>query len=104
MMEAMTMMPNAMMRVLLASMFPEQARVAMEAERTREHGYCLGLTEEEVRETVREWSDIYRTRPDPLPWDRVRAALTKRVMDKAGVPERSEKPPASEETGGLPSW
>jgi hypothetical protein len=83
--EQMRAMTQVARGIFLAALFPELARGAMEAERTREHGYCLGLTEDQVKETVAEWSQRYKARPEPLPWDLVRAALTKRVMDEAGA-------------------
>jgi hypothetical protein len=85
-------LPAATTQALLGALFPAVVRGAHEAERTSHHGYCLGLTEAEVKETVAEWSQEYMKRSDSLPWDRVRRALTTRAMNKAGIPIRPLRP------------
>jgi hypothetical protein len=54
--------------------------LAVQADRTTEHGRRLGLSDEQASEVVKAWVAWYQTTPYPLDHDRVRRMLTNRAL------------------------
>lgn len=61
-------------------------RQATEADRTEADGLALGLTRDEIREVVAEWSAFYSARLEPMNWHMVRLSLRCRAEGKPHAP------------------
>jgi hypothetical protein len=59
---------------------------AVEVDATKRHGLAMGLSDAESRDVIGVWVTYYQTTPDPVPWEQVRRAMTRRALDQSWRP------------------
>jgi hypothetical protein len=64
---------------VLAAFAPAAARSAIDVEITHQQGRAVGLVDAETDEVIDVWNRWYQSRPEPLSWVMVRAAVAART-------------------------